>query len=164
MKRREEGFTAIELVIALAITGIVIVVMTMTIAIILNNYQRSTYHNIVLDQVQNAGFWISHDVGMAKNVSFDDPSGFPLTLVIPIDTDEVNDLSVVYSIDSDKLKRQVYNSSQTLIAETFVAEYIVEDTTFSTPGSNIYNLTVKGSKGEVVVERCYKVSQRLNAN
>ena len=165
MQRSEKGFTLIEVMIAVAIMGIIMPVIAMTTTALLTNHQQANDHNVILHQVQNAGYWISRDVQMAKDVIFDDPSGFPLTLDIPVDTDENNNYSVDYLFDGNKLKRQVYDSSDTLILETLIAEYIdVQDTTFSTLGSNIYNLTVKVSKGEVVVERCYKVSQSLNSS
>lgn len=165
MQRSEKGFTLIEVMIAVAIMGLIMPVMTMTTTTLLTNHQQANDHNIVLHQVQNVGYWISRDVQMAKDVTFTDPGGFPLTLDIPVDTDESNDYSVDYLFDGNKLKRQVYDSSDTLILETLIAEYIdVQDTTFSTLGSNIYNLTVKVSKGEVVMERCYKVSQSLSSS
>ena len=162
MQRSEKGFTLIEVIIAVAIIGIITPALAMTTTTLLTNHQQANDHNIVLHQVQNAGHWISHDVQMAKNVVFDDPNGFPLTLYIPVDTDENNDLRVDYSFDANKLKRQVHNTLDTLVSETLIAEYIdVQDTTFSNLDSNIYTLTVKASKGEAVVERIYEVSQRL---
>jgi len=163
MKRSEKGFTLIEVVIAVAITGIIMPMMTMTTTALLTNHQQANDSNVVLQQVQNVGYWISRDVQMAKDVIFTDPGGFPLTLDIPVDTDENNDYSVKYLFDGNNLKRQVYDSLDNLISETSIAQYIdVQDTTFSTPGSNIYNLTVKASKGEAVVERSYEIVQRLS--
>lgn len=167
MKRRENGFTLIEVIIAVAILGVIMPVMAMTIISLLTNHQQANDHNIVLHEVQNAGYWISRDVQMAKNVTLNGSSGFPLTLDIPVDRDENNDIRVDYLFDDNKLKRKVYDASQTLISETLIAEYIdITDTTFSILDSdnyylNTYYLTVKVSKGEVVVERSYGISQRL---
>lgn len=164
MHRTERGFTLIETIIAVAIVGIMVPVMAMTTTTLLTHPKQATDHNTVLQQVQNTGYWVSHDVLMAKNVTFDDPSGFPLTIDIPVDTDQNNDYSVDYLFDGNKLKRSVYDSSHTLISETLIAEYIeVADTIFTTLDPNIYKLTVKASKGDVVVERSYTVSQRLSS-
>ena len=163
MKRGEKGFTLIEVLVGVAIMGIIMPMMTMTMTALLRNHQQANDHNVVLQQVQNTGYWISRDVQMAKYVIFDDPSGFPLTLDIPVDINENNDYSVNYLFDGNNLERQVHDSSGALISETVIAKYIdVEGTTFSTVDSNVYDLAVKVSKGKVVVERCYKVSQSLS--
>ena len=163
MKRSENGYTLVELIVTLAIIGIIMAAMAMTVTALLTHPKRATDHNIILCEVQNAGYWITHDVQMAENVTFDGPSGFPLTLDIPVDTDENNDLSVDFSFDGNKLKRQVYDSLDTLVSETMIANYInAPDTTFGTLGSNTYKLIIKASKGEALVERSYEVTQRPN--
>ena len=131
----------------------------MTMTTLLANPQRSTSQNIVLNQVQNAGCWISRDIQMAKTATLGEPRGFPLTLVIPIDTNPDNDYSVSYFFNSNNLKRQVNSSPETLISQ-----YIdVENTTFSPVDSNTFKLTIKASSGEAVVERSYEISQRLSS-
>jgi len=137
--------------------------MGMTITTLVTNSQGTTERSTALRQVQNAGYSISHDVQMAETVTPDGTSGFPLTLDIPIDTDENNDYSVDYLFDGNKLKRQVYDSSHTLIKETVVAEYIdVAETTFIDLGLNTYELTIRASTGEAVTERSYQIEQRLS--
>ena len=161
MRQMEKGFTLIEVVITIAILGIVMPAMAMTISTLLTNHQQANDHNIVSQQVQNAGYWISRDVQAAKYVIFTQPSGFPLTLVIPVDTNENNDYSVDYVFDGNKLKRKVYNSSHTFTKETLIAEYIdVADTVFTTIQPNNHMLVIRASKGKVVVERSYEVTQR----
>lgn len=161
IQRTEKGFSLIEAVIGLAVISVIIVAMSMTITTIVTNSQGTTERSVVLRQVQNTGYSISHDVQMAENVTPDGTGGFPLTLDIPVDTDQNNDYSVDYLFDGDKIIRQVYDSSHTLIKETVVAEYIdVDETTFTTLGSNAYELTVRASTGEAVAERSYQVKQR----
>jgi prepilin-type N-terminal cleavage/methylation domain-containing protein len=162
--KSEKGFTLIEVIVALAITGIIVPVMAMSTTTLLTNNQRAIARNIVLQQVQNVGYWISRDIQTAKNVTLTEPGGFPLTLVIPDDANEGNDYSVEYLFDGSKLRRQVYDSSHTLTAEIMVAEYIeVANTTFNNiPETNSYEITVKASIGGVVVARSYQVRQRLS--
>ena len=161
MKRGEKGFTLIEVLIVIAITGVIIGPLAMVTTTLLTNPQRSTDQSVVLHQVQDAGHWISRDVQMARTVDFDEPDVF-LRLHIPVDTDVNNDYSVVYLFDGDKLKRRVYDSSEILISETLIADYIdTDNTAFSTLGFSLYKLTIRASKGEAVVKRSYEVSQRL---
>jgi len=167
MKRGEKGFTLIELLIGVAIMGVIAVPLMMATTTLLTNPQRSTNQNIVLHEVRNAGYWLSRDVQMARSVNSTDPNGFPLTLSIPVDTDENNDYSVVYSFDGSKLKRQVYNSSLTLISETLIADYIdTGNTTFSAPNPSLYpslyKLRVRAAKGETAVTRGYEINQRVS--
>lgn len=159
MKRGQKGFTLVEVLVVVAILGVIAVPLAYTTITLLTNPARSNDENVVLQQVRNVGDWISRDVQMAKNVVFDDPSGFPLTMVIPVDTDENNDYSVDYLFDGNKLKRQVYDSSQTLVSENLIAEYVnTEDTTFDIRDSNVYELTIKASKDEAVAEGSYQVT------
>jgi len=162
MKRGEKGFTLIELLIGVAITGVIIGALAMTTMTVLTNPERSTDQNVVLQEVRNAGYWISRDVQMARNLTLGEPSGFTLSIHIPVDSDENNDYRVDYLFDGDKLKRQEYDSLDNLTSETLIAEYIdTSNTTFSTLASCLYKLTVRAAKGKAIVTASYEASQRL---
>ena len=163
MKRGEKGFTMIELLLVVAITGVIIAPLTMATITLLTSPQRLVDQGIVLQQVQNAGYWMSRDVQMARSVNSTAPNGFPLNLGIPVDTDENNDYSIVYLFDESKLKRQVYDSGDNLTSETFIADYIdTDNTTFSTVVIGIYRLTVRAVKDDAAVTRSYEIKQRLS--
>ena len=164
--KSEKGFTLVEVIIALAITGIIVPAMAMSTATLLTNNQKAVAHNIVLQQVQNVGYWISRDVQTSKTLTVTEPSGFPLTLVIPHDTNEGNDYSVEYLFDGSRLKRRVYDSSHTLTAEMNVANCIeLANTTFQEiPETSSYEIIVEASQGGVVVVRNYQIRQRLSNN
>jgi prepilin-type N-terminal cleavage/methylation domain-containing protein len=158
MKRSERGFTLIEMLISLAIMSAIVGGVAMTTTALLTHPKRSTNQNIVLQQVQNAGYWISRDVQVAKTISYDAPNGFPLNLGIPVNTNPANDYSVSYFFDGNQL---VTGSS-----ETVVANYIdIDNTTFNISASydNTYELTVQASKDTAVVERSYEITQRINS-
>ena len=169
MKRREKGFTVLEALIGVAIMAIVVVAVAMTTTTLLLNEGQAAGQNTALPQVQNAGYWISRDVQMARNVtpSPSAPNGFPLSLDIPIDKDKNNDYTIVYFFEGDKLKRQVYDSLGTLTSETFIAEYIdTSNTTFSAldADAGLYKLTVRASRDETGATRSYEISQRLSSS
>jgi prepilin-type N-terminal cleavage/methylation domain-containing protein len=162
IRRREKGFTLIEVLVGLAIMSVIILAMGMTVTTIVTNSRGTTERSVVLREVQNAGYSISRDVQMADDVTLDGTSGFPLILDIPVDTDENNNYSVNYLFDGDKIIRQVYDSSDTLIRVGSVAEYIdVGATTFTALSFNTYELTIKACNGEAVAERSYQIKQRL---
>lgn len=162
MHRNEKGSTLIELIVSMAISSIIMLALTMTVTTFLKNYQKTGDQNILLYEVQNAGHWISRDIATTDLTTLTEPSGFPLTLNIPVDTDDNNDCSVDYLFDGNKLKRQFYDSSHTLIAETLIADYIdTANTTFSlTDNSTAYELIIRASKGKTAIEMSYYASQR----
>ena len=161
MTRREEGFTLIEAVIATAIMSVVIAAIAMTTTTIMANSALSADRQFVMRQVQNAGYRIACDVQMADNVTFS-TGGFPLTLNIPVDTDDNNDGSAVYYFDGDKLKRQLYDSTSTLIGEALIADDVLTDnTTFSTQAPDTYLLTIRASRSDVDVLRSYEIVKRI---
>ena len=164
MKRREKGFTLLELLVGVAIMGIIVMSLAMLTMTLLTNPKRSNDNNIVLQQVRNAGTWISRDVQMARNLTLGEPSGFTLSIHIPVDSDENNDYRIDYLFDGDKLKRQEYDSLDNLTSETFIADYIdTDNTTFATVNATagLHEFTVRVAKREAVATMSYEISQRL---
>jgi prepilin-type N-terminal cleavage/methylation domain-containing protein len=160
---REKGFTLIEMLIVLAITGAIVGPLAMATTTLLTSPQRSTDQNVVLSQVQNTGYWISRDVQMARTVTPSGPTGFPLSFKVPVDDNEDNDLTIDYSFDGSKLKREFYDSSPALISETLIADCIATaNTTFIELDPCLYKLTVMAVLGDAVVTRSYEVEQRVS--
>ncbi len=165
MKRGEKGFTLLEVLIGVAIMAIVVVAVGMTVTTLLLNEGQAAGQNTALPQVQNAGYWISRDVQMARIVTPVGTNGFPLTLDIPMDNIPENDYTIDYLFDGDKLKRRVYDSLGTPTSETFIAEYIDTGiTTFSALDieAGLWKLTVRASRDETGATRSYEISQRLS--
>ncbi len=162
MKLGEKGFTVIELLLVVAITGVIVAPLTMATITLLTSPQRTADQGIVLQQVQNAGYWLSRDVQMTKTVSPGGANGFPLTLTIPMDDNPDNDYTIEYLFDGNKLKRQF--SGANLTSVTFIADYIdTDNTTFGTDNTTAggsYKLSIRAVKGEAAVTRGYEVKQR----
>jgi prepilin-type N-terminal cleavage/methylation domain-containing protein len=121
--KEQSGFTLIELIVALAITGLLAGGLSATIFQVLNGNAQSSSQMNVVRQVQNAGYWISQDTLMAQIVARSGATGFPLTLTwteFGVDEDEHQ---VVYTLVADQLKREHYTNS-VLDATTFIARYI----------------------------------------
>ena len=64
----EKGFTLVEVLVALAILGSIAGVMAMTVSQTITGSERSNNQATVLNQVQNAGYWIVRDAQMAELV------------------------------------------------------------------------------------------------
>jgi len=128
LKKGEKGFTLIELIIAILITGIVASAITGTILYALNVNFSTANRMTAVRQVRNVGFWVSPDVQMARCVYPGGSSGFPLALNW---TDWANNdtHAVIYTLEDMSsgefkvLKRKHYIESE-LASTTIVAEYI----------------------------------------
>ena len=72
IKRDQRGFTLIELLVALAIVALIAGAAVMTMFQVINVTKSSNDRMTVIRQVQNAGYWISHDTLMAQSVVVDD--------------------------------------------------------------------------------------------
>ncbi|NIN34419.1 MAG: prepilin-type N-terminal cleavage/methylation domain-containing protein, partial [Gammaproteobacteria bacterium] len=127
MGQRQKGFTLLEIVVGSAIMAVVVGAIATTLTILFLNYGQAAGQNSALPNVQNAGFWITRDVQMSRNVTATGPNGFPLSLKLPVDTDENNDNSANYVFEDNRLKRQLYDASDTLISETLIAAYLDTD-------------------------------------
>ena len=166
VKMTEKGFTLLEAVIGIGIMALIVVAIATATTTLLLNHGQAAEQNTVLPQVQNAGHWITRDVQTARNITATDPNGFPLSLRVPIDMDENNDYSVNYTFNGTRLKRKVYDSSETLLSETLIADYIDSgNTTFNTLNAtlNLYQLTVRAVKDKGGLTRIYEISQRIGS-
>jgi prepilin-type N-terminal cleavage/methylation domain-containing protein len=164
MKNGESGFTLLEIVVGSAIMAVVVGAIATTLTILFLNYGQAAGQNSALPQVQNAGFWITRDVQTSRNITATAPNGFPLSLTIPIDTIESNDNSANYVFEDSRLKRRLYNASDTLISETFVADFLdTNNCTFTTVNATLgyYRLTITATREGESVTRVYDASQRL---
>ena len=162
MKQRQKGFTLIEIVLATGIVGVVVVVVAMTITTLMMNAQQPSTQQILLQQVQNADYWILRDTNMANDVILSGPNGFPFTVNIPVDQDQDHDYSVEYLFDGNTLKRQQFDSSDNLTAETSVAQYVdTDNTAFESIAEGSHKLTIRVSMGEEVVSASYEARHRL---
>lgn len=165
MRKWQRGFTLIEMLVVLAITGAVVVPISMTITTLFLNSQQPSTLETLLHQVQNAGYQMPRDIQMSINVTLSGPNGFPITINIPVDQDTNNDYHVIYLLDDDKLKRRQFDSSGNPTAETIIAQYVDTGNTtfesFESPLEGLYKLTIRVSLDEEVVTASYEARRRL---
>ncbi len=171
LNKNQRGSALIELVVIIAITGIIAAGITSTIFSVFSGNVNASGRMTAVRQVQNAGYWISHDVQMAQSVApaaDPDPDGFPLTLTW---TDRNGDQhQVVYTLLADnKLQREHYTNRDTNPdpdAVFFVAKFIDQSNTTSeltTDGVLIFHITVAVATGTDIQRetRVYEAISRL---
>ncbi len=80
INKNQRGFTLIELMMAIAITGVISSGITMTFYQVVTGGARANNHVTAISQVQSAGYWVSNDAVLAQDVVDTPPTGFPLIL------------------------------------------------------------------------------------
>jgi len=164
-KKNSGGFTLIELLVAIAIGTAIVGVMSMSIASMMKITTLNTDRAVVLQQVQNAGYWITRDVGGSCNVTAEPEAGVLVRMQqkegYPTVTREVQ---YVFFDDGDgiTLRRQVDGAEPGML----IAQYVVSDNTSFVKvvsSNSTYQLIVGAAKGEAELQRIYDAYQRYVA-
>jgi prepilin-type N-terminal cleavage/methylation domain-containing protein len=154
------GFTLIEILVVLALIGLITGGITAAISQVLTINTRSSNHMIAVRQVQQAGKEVSKDTLQAQNVTPDSgDSGFPLTLAWT-NWDGV-DNAVNYTIEDNKLQR-----SHNIDGVRAIAQYIDPDETSCSWNNvtRVLTFTVTATVGngpyEAIETRIYEIKPR----
>jgi len=166
LKKDQRGFTLLELLIAMLLTGIITGSITMTILQVFNMNTRTSNHMTAVRQVQHAGFWVSPDVQMAQGVVTGGSPGVLLTLTWT--APGTGDHEVIYTLEDMSgglqiLWREHYidiGLGPELDSTTKVAEYIDPAETSFTPEGDAYIFKVTANVGGQSETREYEVKPR----
>jgi len=191
IKKVQSGFSLIELLISVAIAGIIAAALAVAIFQLWHGQARSSGEMIVLRQVQQAGYYISRDTHMAREVLVDTEEPVdendPDTIITltwywflyhegePDRDGEGN--RVIYILENDRLYRDYYfgdqedpdtgeviEDSYTLVSRTFIAEHI-DDIDCSWNGNELkvtVTASVEGIAGIQAETRIYEAETRPN--
>ena len=157
LKKDQKGFTLVELLIVIAITGLISWGITMTIFQVFDINTRSTNRMAAITQLQNAGLWVSQDAQMANNVSTE-PEFLQLTW---IEWETGYSHAVNYTLEDNTLQRS-YSVGGGDPTVTTIAEYIDSDQTSCDwdDVNKILTFTVTATVGEESETREYEVKPR----
>ena len=146
INRGQQGFTLIEIIATLAITGLIGVGAAMATVQIFNQGSHNSDYTTASRHTMNAIYWISRDAQMSQIIEPDGAAGFPLTLSW---TEWDNSgHQVIYALEDDKLRRS-YSADGGEPNETVVAQYInsVSDNTTCAVSDNMVILRVTATVG-----------------
>jgi len=114
---RERGFTLVELIIATAITGLIVGVLGTAVFQIVNVTDYGGDKLVAAHELQNAAHWVSRDAQMADNAT----GGSELVLTLP------DASTITYTVNSTELLRTAGGSSMTLAQNITSANFSVEN-------------------------------------
>lgn len=168
LKKDQRGITLIELVIAIALTGVITAAITMAVFQVFTMNTRTSNRMAAVSQVQHAGKLVSEDILQAQSVETGVSLGFPLTLTWTDWDKTVNEVTYSITVDN-RLKRSLKitpDGEEPTTKVSIVAEYIDPTETSCdptgkvlTPGE-VLTFTVTATVGEQSETREYKVKPR----
>ena len=163
ISKGQKGFTLVEVIAVLAITGLIGLGAATATVQMLNQGARNSDYTTASRHTMNAIYWVSQDAQMSQTIEPEGASGFPLTLSW---TEWDNSQhQVTYSIEDDKLMRS-YSTDGGGPSQTLVAQYInsVAENTTCEFADGVLTLKVTAAVGEgahaISVTKVRKITPR----
>lgn len=149
----QKGFTLVELLIAVAITGLIVSFLGTAIYQIITVTEYGNDRMIAMHELQNAAHWVSHDGQMAKTAT---SGGSDLVLTLPR-LPPLDDLEITYAVVDRELRRTITaNGSQMILARNIsIISFSIEN--------RIITMTITSSpegRPNISEEATYKVHLR----
>jgi prepilin-type N-terminal cleavage/methylation domain-containing protein len=164
--REQAGYTLIELMAAVVITGLIGLGATISIFQVLTQTTKNSDYTIANRNAMNAIHWISRDAMMAQTM--DGVDDFPQNGNLSLSWVEWDSTAHTanYSLENGNLFRIYSDGSQ--VVRTLVAEYINPDanSTYCSSDNGVLTVTITSSVGEgtrvVNVTRVREITSRPN--
>jgi len=159
--KSQEGFSLPELLVTVAITGVIVSFLGMAVYQILNVTEYGGDKMIATHELQNAAHWVSYDGQMAKTAS----GGDALVLLLP------DSSLVTYSVVGSELLRIAGDSQMTLARNISAVQFLVEERTeritagpyYEDRGERIITMTVTSApegRPNISEQKEYKICLR----
>ncbi|MBI2854853.1 MAG: prepilin-type N-terminal cleavage/methylation domain-containing protein [Chloroflexi bacterium] len=171
--RSSAGFTFVEVLLVMTISGIITAVVAIGIFQVLQGSKRNRDHLTALRQVQNAGFWVGRDTLMAQTITVGDDLSTPGVEFIVLDWVDWSDgdkTTITYTLEDmpGALKRLMRRNKMvdqlgTTVkwdGTTQVADRI--STASFTQQSGVWRLDVQARSGNQTESGQYSAQQRLD--
>lgn len=159
--KKQKGYGLIEMVVGLALAGILTTGVTTFAVQTITEGARTNNRMQAMMQVENAGYWVSRDVQMAGNLTLGQDAGLPLQLVWK-DIDQ-NEFQVTFTLTEGQLKRSLTKNGeepvQTLIAQSINPAPSLTNLSY-TGGLLTFNVTSTFRNSDV--SRSYQIKKRLD--
>jgi len=175
MKRREKGYTLIELIIAVTIIVLVTGAASIAIFQILKGTERNNTHMNAVRQVQNAGYWLCRDARMAQGIDTDNLTPSDFIVFNWTEWDDVNEEiyhTATYFFEDltdgiGNLKRSHWSSAganeQTLIAKhIYYTPTDPDDTSKADYQAPLLTLQLTSIVEDTIEIREYRIKHRPN--
>jgi prepilin-type N-terminal cleavage/methylation domain-containing protein len=162
MHNDQGGFTLLELIIAIALAGLITAGITVAIMQVLTINHRASNHMIAVRQVQQAGKEVSKDTLQSQNVTYDDSSGFNLTLAWQNIEGVENVVTYTLTGANELARSHSVNGTPVETAPPIVARYIDPDQTncvWNTT-TRVLIFTVTAALGTESETRIYEIEPR----
>ena len=165
VRNNQKGFTLLELIIAIAIAGLITAGITVAIMQILDVNHRASNRMIAVRQVQQAGKEVSKDALQSQNVTYHGSPGFNLTLAWKNPEDAQNVVTYTISEANELARSHTVDGTPVETARPIVAQYIDPYQTYCVWNgtTRVLIFTITAALGTESETRIYEIEPRPNA-
>jgi len=151
----QRGFTLPELLITVAITGLIASVLGTAIYQIITVTESGNDRMTAMHELQNAGYWVTLDGQMASTATSGD-NELELELALPLPDGSLITYAVTYEVVNSELLRTA-DEFQMVLAQN------IDDISFSVDENRVITMTITSSpegRADINEEGTYKVYLR----